>query len=105
VDLVESRSPEQRHGSLPPESWIAAAIGCSPPKKTGANGPQSIARSGENRGNQMRCVLCGDTLEEGNGDNWDDLCPSCADQVSEIMDENVTVDRSEAIEQARRRQS
>jgi hypothetical protein len=57
------------------------------------------------RGNQMRCVLCGDTLEEGNGDNWDDLCPSCADQVSEIMDENVSVDRSEAIEQARRRQS
>ena len=63
----------------------------------------------------MRCVLCRDTLEEGNGDNWDDLCPSCADQVSEIMDENVDVDRSEAenvdvdrseaIEQARRRQS
>ena len=60
---------------------------------------------GKNRGNQMRCVLCGDTLEEGNGDNWDDLCPSCADQVSEIMDENVSGDRSEAIEQARRRQS
>jgi hypothetical protein len=54
----------------------------------------------------MRCVLCGDTLEEGNGDNWDDLCPSCADQVSAIMDENESesVDRSEAIEQARRRQ-
>ena len=32
------------------------------------------------------CAVCGDALEEGNGDNWHDLCPGCADQVSACMD-------------------
>lgn len=53
----------------------------------------------------MDCVLCNDTMEVGNGDNWDDLCPSCADQVSEIMDEDGNLDRDEAIEEARRRKA
>ena len=31
-------------------------------------------------------VLCNQSLVEG-GDNWGDLCPGCADHVSEYMDE------------------
>lgn len=35
----------------------------------------------------MKCELCGDKLDRTDGDNWDGLCPSCADQVSDLMDE------------------
>jgi hypothetical protein len=44
------------------------------------------------------CELCGNYLET-NGDNWDGLCPECADRVSEYIDENklTTEDRDEAV--------
>jgi phage FluMu protein Com len=32
-----------------------------------------------------RCELCGVLLDES-GDNWDGLCPRCADVTSEYMD-------------------
>ena len=35
---------------------------------------------------RTNCVLCNQSLVE-DGDNWCDLCPSCADHVSEYMDE------------------
>jgi hypothetical protein len=34
-----------------------------------------------------RCDLC-DTAYDEFGDGWDGLCPSCADKVSEHMDEH-----------------
>jgi hypothetical protein len=35
---------------------------------------------------RTNCVLCNQSLVE-DGDNWCDLCPGCADHVSEYMDE------------------
>jgi len=46
------------------------------------------------------CELCGDALEEGDGDNWDGLCPGCADAVSNRMDDRG-IDREKAIEVVR----
>jgi hypothetical protein len=43
------------------------------------------------------CEMCGVAYEDG-GDGWDGLCPSCADKVSEYMDEHDGVDRDAAIE-------
>jgi hypothetical protein len=39
-----------------------------------------------------QCALCEGKLEAGNGDNWGDLCPECADKVSAYMDENQVGD-------------
>lgn len=33
------------------------------------------------------CALCDKPLV-ADGDNWDELCPSCADEVSEYLDDN-----------------
>jgi hypothetical protein len=34
------------------------------------------------------CTVCGEALIDGDGDNWYDLCPGCADRVSEYMDDH-----------------
>jgi hypothetical protein len=50
-----------------------------------------------------QCALCEKVLTPS-GDNWDDLCPGCADQVSEYLDERDLTDgdRDDAIESIRR---
>jgi hypothetical protein len=44
----------------------------------------------------MKCERCNDSYP-AYGDGWDGLCPSCADLVSDYMDEH-DVSREEAIE-------
>lgn len=44
-----------------------------------------------------RCEMCNRPLVDG-GDNWDGLCPSCADRVSEYMDAHDIIDRDAAID-------
>ena len=45
----------------------------------------------------MHCACCDAPLTP-NGDNWGDLCPSCADLVSEAMDDDKGLSREAAIE-------
>jgi hypothetical protein len=40
-----------------------------------------------------QCELCDLFLDPENGDNWDDLCPSCADLVSAYLDAHKVHDR------------
>jgi hypothetical protein len=42
-----------------------------------------------------QCAVCATLFNDGE-DGWDDLCPSCADRVSELMDEE-NIDRPEAV--------
>lgn len=46
------------------------------------------------------CEVCGESLDPNDGDNWDDLCPGCADLVSDHMD-RALVNRDAAIEAVR----
>lgn len=51
------------------------------------------------------CTLCKKRFDEG-GDGWDDLCPECADKVSEYMDAveaktGTEIDRDTAIADVR----
>jgi hypothetical protein len=57
-------------------------------------------------GTREACELCG-MLLEFSGDNWDGLCPNCADAVSEYLDRNLLddEDRDSAIELIRRLRS
>ena len=52
---------------------------------------------------QEICELCGDSLTYS-GDNWDGLCPCCADRVSMHLDANgfSEEDRDKAIEVLKR---
>src|SRR6476660_6719759 len=45
---------------------------------------------------EQTCVVCKSIITVGDGDNWDDLCPTCADRVSTYMDRH-RVDRDQAI--------
>jgi hypothetical protein len=45
---------------------------------------------------EERCALCQCKMDPGNGDNWDDFCPGCADRMSEYMDTHG-VDRDSAL--------
>ena len=45
---------------------------------------------------QEKCAVCEDFMDT-DGDNWDDLCPGCADKVSDYMDFS-NKDRDAAIE-------
>jgi hypothetical protein len=57
----------------------------------------------EEREQIEQCSLCQKKLTPS-GDNWEDLCPSCADEVSEFLDEEDLTDddRDRAIEFLRR---
>jgi hypothetical protein len=64
------------------------------PDDSGANNESYIAADGpegagvhpvDEQDPGERCGLCDCTLAEG-GDNWDGLCPECADLVSEMLD-------------------
>jgi hypothetical protein len=53
-----------------------------------------------------RCAVCDAVLDPCDGENWDDLCPGCADAVSDLMDKHGTrptqeyADRATAIRAA-----
>jgi hypothetical protein len=67
------------------EAWAGMASECNggPGAAPGINIVVSLENSEDDH---EICDLCEEPLERGNGDNWDGLCPSCADRVSEYMD-------------------
>jgi len=43
-------------------------------------------------GGEGPCLLCNRELISGNGDNWDGLCPGCADRVNAYMNKRKLAD-------------
>lgn len=61
-----------------------------------AGGSQSAGNEHGDKRDDETCKLCGGPYSESDGEGWDNLCPSCADRVSGLMD-RAAIDRDEAI--------
>jgi hypothetical protein len=66
-------------------------------------GPAPCVPSTDEEESAEVCELCRTPLEQDNGDNWDGLCPECADKVSNYLDRNRLNDddRDDAVQTLR----
>jgi hypothetical protein len=59
---------------------------------------QQEGTNNEGEEGEDKCLLCEEEIEEGNGDNWGDLCPECVDRVDAYLDANDLDDSDKAAE-------